>query len=337
MITVYIIKRLLLAIVTLFTILLASYTLLRLAPGDPTKSDMLAGESGTIGHKDGTFMENTALRKKLNLDKPVAIGFILWLKDVLQGDFGQSVTVDPGRKVTDVIGERIVLTIKLNLWALAITYALAIPIGVFSAAKAGSIADRSSELILFILYSLPVIWVGLLMQSLFCEGGKIPVLPLAGAEPENPLSLSIWQYFFEQFRHLLLPVICLAYAGLAGLSRYTRSSVLQNINSAYIRTARAKGVPENTILWKHAFRNALITMITLFSGILPSLVSGSIIVEYIFNLPGMGTLSLLALSSRDYPLQMALFTIAGVLTLTGILLADLLYMAADPRIRLTKQ
>jgi len=136
--------------------------------------------------------------------------------------------------------------------------------------------------------------------------------------------------------HLLLPVLCMAYGGLAGLSRYTRNSVLQNINSDYIRTARAKGLSGSAVLWKHAFRNALITMITLISGILPSLISGSIIVEYIFNLPGMGTLSLLALSSRDYPLQMALFAIAGMLTLTGILCSDLLYMAADPRIKVDK-
>lgn len=336
MIIYYILKRLFLAILTLLAILFVSYTLLRLAPGDPTRSDMFSGESGTVGHRDKVFMENHALRKKLNLDKPVALGFILWLNDVIHGDFGVSAAVDPGRSVTEIIREKIGVTIKLNIWALAVTYLLAILVGVFSAQKAGSFADRSSEFILFVLYSLPVMWVGLLLQALFCEGGEFPILPLSGAEPENSLHLPIWQYIFEEFRHLLLPVVCLSYAGFAGLSRYTRGSVLQNINADYIRTARAKGLPENTILWKHAFRNALITMITLFSGLLPSLVSGSIIVEYIFNIPGMGTLSLLSLSSRDYPLQMALFTVTGILTLSGILLCDLLYMAVDPRIRLTK-
>lgn len=336
MIVGYILKRLLLAIFTLLTILLVSYTLLRLAPGDPTKSDMLSGESGTINRRDGITSGNQAMREKLNLDKPLLIGFALWLKDVCHGNFGQSVSVDPGRDVTEIISEKIGLTVKLNLWALLITYLLAVTIGVLTANAAGSFADRSAEIILFILYSLPVMWVGLLLQSLFCEGGQFPVFPLSGDEPDNAMNLSIWAYMAAQFRHLLLPVICLSYGGLAGLSRYTRNSVLQNINSDYIRTARAKGLSGSAVLWKHAFRNALITMITLISGILPSLISGSIIVEYIFNLPGMGTLSLLALSSRDYPLQMALFTIAGTLTLIGILLSDLLYMAADPRIRLTK-
>ncbi|MBE6355709.1 MAG: ABC transporter permease [Lentisphaerae bacterium] len=337
MILSYIIKRLLLAIFTLLIILLVSYTLLRLAPGDPASSDMFSGGSGTISSKEGALKQNHSMREKLHLDKPVLTGFAIWLKNiVLHGDFGESVTVDPGRSVTSVIGERISLTVKLNLWAILITYLLAIPIGVFSAAKAGSFADRCTEITLFILYSLPVMWVGLLLQSLLCEGGSLPLFPLSGAEPDDQLQLNIWQYQFEQIRHLFLPVLCLSYAGFAGLSRYTRGSVLQNIHADYMRTALAKGVTANTALWKHAFRNALITMITLFSGILPSLIAGSVIVEYIFNLPGMGTLSLQALSSRDYPLQMALFTFAGVLTLAGIMICDLLYMAADPRIRLTK-
>lgn len=336
MIVAYIIKRLLLALLTLLIILLVSYTLLRLAPGDPAKSDMFAGESGTINQNDGVARENLALKKELNLDKPVITGFILWLKNVCKGDFGHSACVEPGRNVTEMIAERAGLTIKLNIWALLITYLLAVPIGVFSAAKAGSFSDRAGEIILFILYSLPVMWVGLLLQSLLCEGGKLPLFPLSGAEPDNALTLSIREYLMSEFHHLLLPVLCMAYGGLAGLSRYTRNSVLQNINSDYIRTAKAKGLSGSAVLWKHAFRNALITMITLISGILPSLISGSIIVEYIFNLPGMGTLSLLALSSRDYPLQMALFAIAGMLTLTGILCSDLLYMAADPRIKVDK-
>lgn len=337
MILSYIIKRLLLAIFTLLIILLVSYTLLRLAPGDPTRSDMFSGETGTISSKEGALKQNNSMREKLNLDKPLMTGFGIWVKNILRhGDFGESVTVDPGKNVTAVIKERIALTVKLNLWAIFITYLLAIPIGVFSAAKAGSFADRSIEIFLFILYSLPVMWVGLLLQSLVCEGGTVPLFPLSGAEPADPLNLTVWQYQFEEFRHLFLPVLCLSYAGFAGLSRYTRGSVLQNIRADYMRTALAKGIPANTALWKHAFRNALITMITLFSGILPSLIAGSVIVEYIFNLPGMGTLSLQALSSRDYPLQMALFTFAGILTLTGIMICDLLYMAADPRIRLTK-
>lgn len=333
----YLFKRLLLALVTLLAILFTSYALLRLAPGDPTRSDLLTGDGqqGTIDGKSGALRVNAALREKLALDQPILTGFLRWLNSALRGDFGESATVDPGRSVTELILERLPLTLKLNCWAILLTYLLAVPIGVGSAAHAGGAGDRIAEFLLFVLYSLPVMWVGLLLQALFCEGGRFPIFPLGGGI-EDADALNIWQYQREQFRSFLLPVLCLAYGGFAGLSRYTRGSVLQYIHSDFVRTARAKGLSESAVLWDHAFRNALITMITLFGGILPALVSGSVLVEYIFNLPGMGSLSLLALSSRDYPLQMALFTFTGALTLLGLLLCDLLYMAADPRIRLTR-
>lgn len=336
--TAYIIKRLLLAIFTLLMILFVSYALLRLAPGDPTRSDSFAGngQQGTIDAKSGALHENTSLREKLALDKPVLTGFALWLRAaVADGDFGSSASVEPGRSVTGMISERLPVTLKLNLLAILLTYLLAIPIGVYSASRAGGIADRTMEFLLFVLYSLPLMWVGLLLQSLFCEGGKFPLFPL-NSQIANAGELNIWQYQLAELHILILPAVCLSYAGFAGLSRYARSSVLQNINSDYIRTAYAKGLGAHTVLWNHAFRNALITMITLFSGILPSLVSGSLLIEYIFGIPGMGSLSFNALESRDYPLLMALFTFTGALTLAGIFISDLLYMAADPRIRLHK-
>lgn len=337
MLTTYIIKRLLLALFTLLTIMFASYTLLRLAPGEQTRSDTLFGNSGNMDSKFNTMKNHNPLKEELNLDKPVYIGFYLWLKEIiLHGDLGESAVVEPGKKVTELIGERIGLTVKLNFLAISLIYILSVPIGVFSAEKAGSAADRITEIILFILYSLPVMWVGLLLQSLLCEGGKFPIFPIAGTTVENSLELSAGQYFLEEFKHLFLPVICLSYTGLAGLSRYTRSSVLQNIRSDYMRTALAKGLPGNTALWKHAFGNAFITMITLFSGLLPALITGSVLIETIYNLPGMGTLAKDALYYRDYPLQMAIFAFAGALTLTGIFIGDLLYMVADPRIRLNK-
>lgn len=334
---VYIIKRLLLATVTLTVILFASYCMLRLAPGDPTRSNMFGSEEtgAAIDAEKGGLMGNEALKKKLHLDKPVIVGFALWLKKVvLENDWGQSAAVEPGRDVLDLILERLPVTLTLNFWAILITYILAIPLGVFSAVYANTWKDKSCEFILFILYSLPVMWVGLLLQSYLCEGGTFNIFPLRGLSPAEPDKLNIWQLQWEKIRCYFLPVLCLTYGGFAGLSRYARGSMLEVINSDYIRTAKAKGVSPWDITWNHAFRNSLITLITLFGGLLPSLVAGSVIVEYIFNIPGMGSLSLLALSSRDYPLQMALFAFSGILTLLGILLADLSYALADPRIKL---
>lgn len=336
----YLIKRLVLAAVTLFIILFASYALLRLAPGDPSRSDMMGGGEGAgmMDSRNSELNTNFSMREQLDLDKPLPVGFFRWLKRIVTaGDFGTSVTVDPGKPVTALIRERLGVTVSLNFWAILITYLLAIPAGVFTAGKEGTLFDRSVELFLFILYSLPVMWAGLLLQSLFCEGGTFPVFPLKGIAPENPETLTVWQLQLETLRCYFLPVLCLAYGGFAGLSRYTRSSMLEILRCDYIRTAYAKGLSYNEVLWGHGFRNALITMITLFGGILPSLVSGSVLIEYIFNIPGMGSLSLLSLSSRDYPLQMALFAFSGVLTLGGLLISDLLYMLADPRIRLDKQ
>ena len=335
----YLVKRLILAAFTLLTILLVSYVLLRLAPGDPTRSDLFSSDGGmtAVNAEEGAFRQNRSMREALNLDKPILVGFGLWLRDVvLHGDFGVSASVDPGRPVTDLILERLPVTVTLNFWAVVLTYLLAIPIGVYAAVYAGSWFDQLSAFLLFVLYSLPVMWVGLLLQALLCEGGRWELFPLKGVVPANLDELSTWQLQFEIIRHYPLPVFCLAYGGFAGLSRYARSGMLDVIHSDFIRTARAKGLPEPLVIWRHAFRNGLITLITLFGGLLPSLVAGSVIVEYIFNISGMGSLSLLALSSRDYPLQMALFAFAGMLTLSGIFLSDMLYLAADPRIKLSR-
>ena len=332
----YLGKRLLLAVFTLLAILLVSYGLLRLAPGDPTRSNMLGGEDRGLNSERGGLMRNESLREKLALDKPWPVGFALWLSRVVRrGDFGESATVDPGRPVTELIAERLPVTLGLNLCAILLTYLLAIPTGVLSAVREGGWFDRISNLVLFALYSLPVMWVGLLLQAYLCEGGKAPFFSLKAAVQDTG-EWSIWRLQFELFRAYALPVLCLSYGGIAGLSRYCRGSMLEVVDSDFVRTARAKGVPERRVIWGHAFRNALVTLITLFGGLLPGLVAGSVLVEYIFNIPGMGTLALLSLSSRDYPLQMALFFFSGVLTLSGILLADLLYAAADARIRLAK-
>ena len=332
----YLGKRLLLALFTLLAILLVSYCLLRLAPGDPTRSSVLGGEERGISSERGGLMRNESLRKKLALDEPLPVGFSLWLWGVVRhGDFGESAAVDPGRPVTELIAERLPVTLMLNLSAVLLTYLLAIPTGVLSAVREGGWFDRISNIALFTLYSLPVMWVGLLLQAWLCEGGRFPFFALKAAVGDTG-EWSIWRYQYELFRAYALPVLCLAYGGMAGLARYCRGSMLEVIDSDFVRTARAKGVPEHRVIWEHAFRNALITLITLFGGLLPGLVAGSVLVEYIFNIPGMGTLSLLSLASRDYPLQMALFFFAGVLTLLGILLADLLYAVADARIRLNK-
>ena len=329
----YLLKRFLLGMLTLLVILLTSYALMRLAPGDPTKSSMLGEGAGTqLAAEKSALARNDSLREKLHLDKPLSTGFILWLQAALHGDLGESAAVDKGRPVLSMILEKLPVTLKLNLMAVFLTYLLAVPLGIFSAVRPDTRTDQTITFLLFFLYSLPVLWTALMLQALFCKGGWMPVFPLKGLTPDIVPGMSTWAIIGKTLLHYILPVFCLSYAGFAGLTRFTRSGMLEVIHQDYIRTARAKGVPEPRVILKHAFRNAMIIMITLFAGILPSLAAGSILVEYVFNIPGMGSLSMLALSSRDIPLLMALFSIGGILTLLGILLADILYVLADPRI-----
>ena len=187
----YLIKRLLLAVFTLFVILLVSYVLLRLAPGDPTRSSMFGSDAAgsALDASKGALVRNNSMREKLHLDRPVLVGFGCWLADVvLRGDFGTSAAVDPGRPVTDLILARLPVTVSLNFWAVVVTYLCAIPLGVYAAVHADGWFDRGSAFILFLLYSLPVMWVGLLLQSTLAEGGTWPVFSLKGVTGAVALS-----------------------------------------------------------------------------------------------------------------------------------------------------
>ena len=335
----YLIKRLLMAAVTLFVIMLVSYSLVRLAPGDPAKNTII-GESAAaqgISSEKNILAQNKSLREKLYLDKPILVGFSYWLKGIIfHGDFGESASVDKGRPVTRLILERLPVTVSLNFFAILVTYLLAIPIGIHSAVTSRKNLDKGFTFFLLFLYSIPTFWIELLLQACICNGGLWPLFPLKGIYPENTWGLGTWSIIYDTSKHFILPVFCLSYAGFAGLSRYARASMIEVIRQDYIRSARAKGLPEHVVILKHAFRNALITLITLFAELLPGLVAGSIIIEYVFSIPGMGSLSMMALNSRDIPVLMALFGFGGILTLAGIIIADLLYVAADPRISLDK-
>lgn len=332
----YLVKRLALAILTLLVILMVSYSLVRLAPGDPAKGDMI-GENAAVAEglsaEKGALARNLSLRKKLHLDEPIMVGFAYWLRDVLlRGDFGDSASVDKGRPVAGIILERLPVTLRINVLAILVTYLLAIPIGIYSAVRPDTRLDQTTTFLLFFLYSLPTFWVALVLQAAICEGGWLPLFPLRGIQAARTWGVGDWDIFLDTAKHYVLPVFCLSYAGFAGLSRYARTGMLEVVKQDYVRTARAKGLPESTVILKHALRNALIVLITLFAGLLPGLVAGSIFIEYVFNIPGMGSLSMMALTRRDIPLLMALFAFGGALTLGGIILSDILYVVADPRI-----
>ena len=332
----YIIKRLFFMAITLVVITMVSYTMMRLAPGDPTRARMFGGESqGTLREDQKETLAARLFREKYHLDKNPIIGYGYWIKGVVtRFDWGTSIVMDPGAPVMDVIAERLPVTLRLEVLSVILVYAFAIPIGIYSAVKHHHWTERGLTVVLFLLYSLPTFWVGLLLLMFFAGDLFLNVFPVAGLSPGDSYAWgkSSWQLFTATARYYVLPVACLTYGSLAGMSRYARVGLLEIIRQDYIRTARAKGVSEWKVVLKHAFRNGLIPLVTLFADLLPGLIGGSIIVEYIFTIRGMGSMAVAALTMRDYPLMMALFTIGAALTLLGILISDILYAVVDPRI-----
>ncbi len=333
----YILKRILLFIPTLIAITIITFTISRLAPGDPT--ELKVGVSGENMKADEKSQMNQQAKdyykQKWGLDKPVYLQYFIWLGNMATGDFGNSF-VD-NRPVMDKIMERIPVTAPITLMVIALSYLIAIPIGIFSAARQYSVADRFSTFMLFVFYSLPSFWVATMAIVFLANVEYIKIFPTSGLYTLGSDNWSFFERLWDRAYHLILPVSISSLASFAFLSRQMRGSMLEVIRQDYVRTARAKGLTERTVVMKHALRNSLIPIITLLGGILPSLVGGSVIIETIFSIPGIGQLAFQALIARDYPLIMAELVLAAVLTMFGLLLVDILYAIVDPRIAFSKK
>jgi len=320
--THYLIRRIVLLIPMLFGISLLTFGVLHLAPGKPT--DLVTDLNTKM-----TLEAKQKLIELYGLNKPWHIQYWNWVKRIAKLDFGRSFKDD--RLVLAKIGERLPATLLLNFLSLSLIFILALYIGVIAAAKKNSLFDRATTLFVYIGFSVPTFWIALLLMILL--GLKLGILPISGLRSLNYDEFTIFGKALDLLKHLILPVTVMALTGLASLTRYSRSSMLEVLNQDYIRAARAKGLSENVVLWKHAFRNALIPVITILGLMLPELIGGSFIFETIFAYPGMGRLGFEAILSRDYPVLMGIGTVAALLTLLGNLVADLLYAFADPRIR----
>jgi peptide/nickel transport system permease protein len=333
----YIAQRIGLFVPTLLFITLLSFALSRLAPGDPAALKVGVGAEGGIAGRTG-LNERTLelLRKQWHLDKPLWQQYLLWLRDLVTLEFGRS--FQDNRPVLEKIAERLPITLAMNLFAVLMAYGIAIPLGVYSATHSGTALDRFLTFLLFALYSLPSFWVAMLAVTFLCNPEYLALFPTGGIRSIfHSEQWSLWQRIVDYAWHLTLPMLVYTYASFAFISRQMRSALLEVLRQDYIRTAYAKGLPGRVVIWKHAVRNSLIPIVTLLAGILPSLIGGSVIVETIFSIPGMGELSFRALVARDYPVIMAVFTLSAVLTLVGILLADILYAVVDPRISFARR
>ena len=323
----YVLRRLLLTLPLLIGITFVSFIVIHLAPGDPV--EQFTGGDPSI---ESTAKLKQQLREMYDLDKPIPVQYWKWLTRIVQLDFGRSFAPD-GRPVIHKIAERLPVTLLLNIIELLVIVAVAIPIGVLSATRQYSMFDKVTTVFVFIGFATPEFWLALLLMMLF--GIQLGWLPISGLRSLNWEYLSFGRQQLDFLAHLLLPVTVATFGGLAGLSRYMRQSMLEVVRQDYIQSARAKGLAEHVVIRKHALRNALLPIVTILALSLPGLVGGSIIVESIFAIPGMGQLMWQAVFARDYPVIMGNLVIVAGLTLLANLVADISYGLVDPRIRLS--
>ena len=311
----------------LWGITLVSFFVIHLAPGSPT--DMQTSLNPLAGD-----MVRERLNALYGLDRPLLEQYWDWLKRLACLDFGVSLSTD-ARPVMDKILERMPLTVGMNVISLLLTLLISIPVGIVSAVKRGSFLDRALTVLVFLGFAMPSFWLALLLMLYF--GIDLGWLPLSGLTSMDYATLSPLGKAWDIAKHLALPILVGLVGSIAGTSRFLRSSMLEVLRQDYMTTARAKGLPASQVIGRHALRNALLPVITMLGLSVPGLIGGSVIIETIFALPGLGQLFYAAVMARDYPLIMGNLVLGAVLTLLGNMLADLGYSLADPRIRHSAQ
>lgn len=318
----YLIRRLLGIIPLLIGITIISFMIIHIAPGKPTTIEQSLNPKISLEVRQ-------RLEKLYGLDKPLHVQYLHWLNRLGRFDFGNS--FGDNRKVLDKIIERIPVTLTINVLSLFTILLFAIPLGVKSALNPHQSFDRITTVLVFIGFSMPTFWLALLLMNLF--GVKLGWLPVSGIKSLDFEYFNFWQKLTDVARHLALPVFVSSISGLAGISRYMRSSMIEALKQPYIYTARAKGLPEKKVVYMHAFRNAILPVVTILGLSIPGLLGGSVIFESIFAIPGIGRLFYEAVMMRDYPLIMAEVVVGALLTMLGNLIADISYAYVDPRIR----
>ncbi|AWM16467.1 ABC transporter permease [Bacillus subtilis] len=311
----YIVRRTLMSLPILLGITILSFAIMKAAPGDPMSLMM----DPTISQADrAKFIE------KYGLNDPEPVQYLKWLGNMLQGDFGTSI-VKKGTPVSDLILSRLPNTLVLMVFSTLVALLISIPFGVLSAKRPYSKLDYGITVTSFLGLAIPNFWFGLILIMVLSV--NLGWFPTGGVSTLNT-DFSI----FDRIHHLILPAFVLATADMAGITRYTRSSMLDVLKQDYIRTARAKGFKENKVIFKHGLRNGLLPVITIFGLMIPSFIGGAVVVEQIFTWPGLGKLFIDSAFSRDYPVIMAMTVISAVLVVLGNLIADILYALVDPRI-----
>lgn len=314
-------KRVLTLFVTFIGISFITFFVINISPGKP--QDMLEFSTKI------SYEAKEKLVKLYGLDAPLHVRYFRWFRRFVMFDFGNSFKDD--KPVIKKILERLPATLLLNVLSLSLIFIFGILFGIISAVYRNKFIDRLISFFIFLGYSIPKYWLAIICMIVF--GVKLRILPISGFRSVNFEYLSFGQKVLDILKHLILPVTISAVGGLAGLTRYVRGSMIEQLNSDYVKFAISKGTSKNKVVFYHAFRNVLIPVVTILGLSLPELIGGGFIFETIFAYPGMGRLGYEAIMSRDYPLIMGISVITAFLTLLGNFIADILYIYVDPRVR----
>lgn len=338
----YIGKRILLMIPTLIGISLVCFLIINMAPGGPVERIIQqmkfagaaasgGGDFGSGGGQMGVSEEVIeALKKQYGFDKPLLVRYGLWLKNIFTLDFGHSFTYQ--EPVIQVIMQRFPVSLQFGITSLFLVYLICIPLGIFKAVKEGSSFDAITSFILFIMYSIPTVMMAILLVVFMAGSSFLDLFPVGGLYSDDYFELGFFQRIFDRTHHFILPLICYMLHSFTALTFLMKNSLLDQIRLDYVRTARAKGLDENVVLYKHTLKNALIPIVTGLNSFLLVMFQGSIIIEQIFQLDGIGLLTYRAVLDSDYNVLMALIFIPAVLLLLGRLITDVIYTFVDPRI-----
>ncbi len=359
----YILKRIFLLVPTLIGITFITFLIMKLAPGDPRMMKLMFSQKGmspevlssylnsaeppiqlSAGYLDFSKVVSSKIHgnelpseeqstfKGLKWVGENSLFYFKWVKNILVLDFGRS--FKDQQPITEKIAAALPITLLINFITIVLIYSISVPLGIWSALNKGTVLDQVIMVKLFVLYSLPTFWVATILLKYFAGGEYFDLFPLIGYKSDNFEHMGMMAKIADVAWHLVLPVVASTIGGFAFLARFSRSNFLDIIKQDFVRTARAKGLDNNTVLYKHALRNAMIPFVTLMGTLLPGLLGGSVVIEQIFNIPGMGMLSFEAVLGRDHNLIMGISTIGAFLTLLSLLISDLLYVIVDPRIRL---
>ncbi len=320
---------------TLFGITILSFIIINLAPGSPVeqKLQQMRFGGGSSGHQGGTGVSQEvidALNKQYGFDKPLLVRYGIWMKNLATLDFGDSFKYE--EPVTGLIVSKFPVSITFGLISFILSYLVCIPLGVYKAIKNGSAFDQISSVLLSAAYSIPPIILGILLLVFFAGASYFNWFPIGGVFSDNYDELTTMGKIWDRAHHFILPMICYMIGSFTYLTFMMKNSLLDVIKLDYVRTAKAKGLSDRAVYMKHALRNALIPIVTGMSDILAIFFTGSILIEKIFNLDGMGLLGLNAVTARDYNVLMGLIFLQSLLMLLGRIISDFLYVVVDPRI-----